>query len=109
MGGTLPLERARPVRVEVDLDLGPAWWGRRLNLQVLRPGPRLPTLAAAVEVALPSPEEPVASFEVELDPAAGNWLVLRVSDPAEPADLPAHGRWLELGRGLAYSSPFWLA
>jgi hypothetical protein len=109
MGGTLPLERARPVRVEVDLDRGPAWWGRRLNLQVLRPGPRLPTLAAAVEVALPSPEEPVVSFEVELDPAAGNWLVLRVSDPAEPADLPAHGRWLELGRGLAYSSPFWLA
>jgi hypothetical protein len=107
MGGTVPLARARPVRVEVDLDRGERWWGRRLNVQALRPGPDLPTLAAAVEVAPPRPAEPVAAFEVEVDPAAGPWLVLRVSDPAGEADPRAHGRWAELGRGLAYSSPFW--
>jgi hypothetical protein len=107
MGGTVALERPRPVRVEVDLDRGPAWRGRRLLVQVLRPGPRLPTLAEVVEVALSSPREPVASFEVAVDPADGPWLVLRVSDPAEPADPRARGRLAELGRAVAYASPFW--
>ena len=122
MGGTVPLTRAghgpQPVRVEVDLDRGPSWWGRRLNVQVLRPSStpggargraRLPTLAAAVEVALPSPEEPVVAFEADVDPAGGPWLVLRVSDPSAPADPRASGPWAELGYGLAYASPFWLA
>jgi len=104
----VPLGRARTVRVDMDLDRGAAWWGRRLNVQVLRPGERLPTLAAAVEVALPSPEQPVVSFEVDLDPADGPWLVLRVSDPSAPADPRATGPWAELGYALAYSSPFWL-
>ena len=108
MGATVPLGRARTVRVDMDLDRGAAWWGRRLNVQVLRPGERLPTLAAAVEVALPSPEQPVVSFEVDLDPADGPWLVLRVSDPSSPADPRATGPWAELGYALAYSSPFWL-
>jgi Protein of unknown function (DUF3604) len=108
MGGTVPLGQARTVRIDVDLDRGAAWWGRRLNVQVLRPGERLPTLAAAVEVALPSPEQPVVSFEVDLDPAGGPWLVLRVSDPSAPADPRARGPWAELGHALAYSSPFWL-
>jgi hypothetical protein len=112
MGGTVPLGRARTVRVDVDLDRG-APTRRRLNVQVLRPrgarpAGRLPALAAAVEVALPSPQEPVVSFEVDLDPADGPWLVLRVSDPSSPADPRATGRWAELGYALAYSNPFWL-
>jgi len=108
MGGTVPLGRARTVQVDVDLDRGATWWGRRLNVQVLRPGRRLPTLAAAVEVALPSPEEPVVSFEVDVDPADGPWLVLRVSDPSAAADPRVTGPWAELGYALAYASPFWL-
>ena len=126
MGGTVPLGQARTVRVEVDLDRGAAWWGRRVNVQVLRPGPgrrlpalaaavevalpgeHLPTLAAAVEVTLPSPQEPVVAFEVDLDPADGPWLVLRVTDPSTPADPRARGPWAELGYALAYASPFWL-
>jgi len=108
MGGTVPLERRRPIRVEVDLDRGPAWRGRPLSVQVLRPGPRLPTLAAAVEVTVPAPDRPVTSFEVEVDPAGGPWLVVRVSDPATPADPRARGPWAELGWGVAYASPFWL-
>jgi hypothetical protein len=115
MGGTVPLPRARPLRVDVDLDGGAAWRGRRLNVQVLRPAStsggapgRLPALAAAVEVPVPSPEEPVVSFQVDVDPADGPWLVLRVSDPSRPADPRARGPWAELGYGLAYASPFWL-
>jgi aminoglycoside phosphotransferase (APT) family kinase protein len=89
-------------------------------VQVLRPGPapgarlaerearRLPALAAAVEVTLPSPQQPVVSFEVDADPAGGPWLVLRVSDPAAPPDPRATGPWAELGYAIAYASPFWL-
>src|SRR4029453_2332341 len=50
--GTAVTHPGGPVRVEVDLSRGEAWEGRRLGVQVLRPGERLPTLAAAVEAAL---------------------------------------------------------
>jgi Protein of unknown function (DUF3604) len=97
-----------PARVEVDLDRGPAWQGRRLGVQVLRPGERLPALAATLEVELPGPGDPVAAVELDLDPADGDWLVVRVTDPAELADPRATGKWVGLGRAIAYTSPFWL-
>jgi hypothetical protein len=108
--GTTLAHTAGPALVQVDLDRGATWWGRRLNVQVLRPGTGrgLPTLAAALDVRLPSPDEPVIAFEVDLDPAEGDWLVLRVSDPSEPADVRAIGEYARLGRGIAYTSPFWL-
>jgi uncharacterized protein DUF3604 len=97
-----------PVRIEVDLDRGQAWWGRRHGLQVLRPGDRLPTLAATLDVPLPGPDQPVASLELDLDPADGDWVVLRVTDPDGPPDPRATGEWARLGRAVAYTSPFWL-
>jgi hypothetical protein len=106
--GTAVAHPGGPVRIEADLDRGPAFQGRALNLQVLRPGGRLPVLAAALEVTLGGPESPVAALELDLDPADGDWLVLRVTDPAEPPDPRAPGEWARLGRGIAYSSPFWL-
>ena len=107
MGATVP-HPGGPARVEVDLDRGPDWRGRRLGVQVLRSGERLPALAATLEVELPGPDDPVASLELDLDPAEGDWLVLRVTDPAEPADPRATGDWAGLGRAIAYTSPFWL-
>lgn len=107
MGGPVAHRRG-PVRVQVDLDRGEQWWGRPLNVQVLRPGRRLPNLAAALDVRLPSPDEPVIAFEVDLDPDEGDWLVLRISDPARPADPGAVGDYAPLGRGIAYTSPVWL-
>jgi hypothetical protein len=106
--GTAVAHSRGPVRIQVDLDRGQPWWGRRLNVQVLRPGPRLPALAAAIDVRLPRPDQPVIAFEVDLDPADGDWLVLRVSDPSQPADPRATGQYARLGRGIAYTSPFWL-
>jgi hypothetical protein len=94
--------------VQIDLDRGEAWWGRPLSVQVLRPGRPMPTLAATVEAPLPRPDEPVIAFEVDLDPTDGDWVVLRVSDPGEPPDTRAAGQWAQLGRGIAYTSPFWL-
>jgi hypothetical protein len=107
MGGDL-VHTGGPVLVEVDVDRGSAWWGRPMNVQVLRPGRPMPTLAAAADVRLPTPDEPVVAFEVDLDRADGDWVVLRLSDPGEPADPRAAGRYARLGRGIAYTSPFWL-
>jgi hypothetical protein len=106
--GTAVAHPGGRARIEVDLDRGEAWRGRRLNLQVLRPAERLPVLAAAVDVTLSGPEDPVCAFELDLDPADGAWVVLRVTDPAEPPDPRAPGEWARLGRGIAYASPFWL-
>jgi hypothetical protein len=97
-----------PARLEVDVDRGEAWRDRRLLLQVLRPGQRLPTLVATLEVTLGAPDGPVAALELDLDPADGDWVVVRVTDPAEPADHRAVGDWARQGRAIAYTSPFWL-
>ena len=105
MGGTVPV-RGGPARFAVDLDRA-GWTGRRLGVQVLRSGPGLPTLAAAVEVRVPGPDEPPVAFEADLG-GAGGWVVLRVTDPEAAADPPATGQWAGLGRALAYASPFWL-
>ena len=108
MGGELRLDGARPVRVELDLDRGPAWRGRPLHVQVLRPGRPLPALAATVELRMPPPGGPPAAFELRLDPAAGPWMVLRVCDPAGPPDPRARAPLADAGRAIAYASPFWL-
>jgi hypothetical protein len=107
MGTTLAHDGGRAL-VELDLDRGEPWWGRTLSVQVLRPGRPMPALAATVEVQLPRPDEPVTAFEVELDPADGDWVVLRVSDPSQAADPRATGRFADVGRGIAYTSPIWL-
>jgi hypothetical protein len=105
--GTAVAHPGGPARLEVDLDRE-AWRGRRLLLQVLRPGERLPTLAATLEVDLAGPDGPVAALELDLDPADGTWVVVRVTDPAGPADPRATGDWARQGRAIAYTSPFWL-
>ncbi len=107
MGGSLAHSRGR-ARVEVDVDRGEAWWGRPMSVQALRPGRPLPVVAATIEAPLPNPDEPVLAFELDLDPAEGSWLVLRISDPREPPDPRAPAEYARLGRAIAYTSPFWL-
>jgi hypothetical protein len=107
MGGAV-VHRRGPARIELDLDRGQRWWGRSLNVQALRPGERLPTLVAAHGVEVPGPDDPVIAFDLDLDRDDGDWLVLRVSDPTEPPDPRATADYAPLGRGIAYTSPFWL-
>lgn len=107
--GTDLVHTRGPVLVEMDIDRGATWHGRRLGVQVLRPGRPAPALAATVEVRLPAPDQPVISFDIDLDPADGPWIVLRVTDPAEPADPHSPAEYARAGRGIAYTSPWWLA
>ncbi|WNV76803.1 CehA/McbA family metallohydrolase [Geodermatophilus sp. DSM 44513] len=108
MGGAVRLPGPARVRVEVDVDRGEPWRGRPLSLQLLTSGERMPAVVAAGEFAVPGPDDPLPAVEVEVDPARTPWLVLRVSDPAEPADSRATGPWVPWGSAVAYASPWWL-
>jgi hypothetical protein len=97
-----------PVRFKLDIDRGSDWWGKTLNVQVLRPGTFMPTVAANVPVVVPTDAEPVITFTVPLNLADGNWVVLRVTDPSQPADGRADAQWAAYGNAVAYSSPWFL-
>ena len=107
MGGTV-VHRSGPLSMELDLDRGPDWYGRTLNVQVLRPGATVPTLADAQDVRVPAPGEPLISLEVPIDLDDGDWVLLRVTDPDQPADPRAPSDYAGLGRVVAYASPFFL-
>lgn len=107
MGATLA-HRAGPVTFSVDLDRGPEWVGTHLDVQVLRPGPRLPTVAHVEPVRLPAPDEPVSTFTVDLDAADGDWVLLRIADPLAPNAWPGPAGHPANNFAVAYASPFWL-
>ncbi|WP_234320382.1 CehA/McbA family metallohydrolase, partial [Streptomyces sp. SBT349] len=103
MGGTVPLA-AGDVRFAVDLDRGPEWLGKPLNIQVLRPGSEVP---AVVDV-IGTQAGRVTEFTVPLDAADGDWVVLRVSDPARANGTPGPEGHACNDWGVAYASPWWL-
>jgi hypothetical protein len=107
MGGSLR-HPGGAVRLELDLDRA-GWDGTSVNVQVLRPGTRVPSLAANLSVTVPPPDGEPVTFDLDLDPADGEWVVLRVSDPAGDPDPRATPEYAGLGRGIAYSSPVWLS
>jgi hypothetical protein len=107
MGRTLG-HRGGGVTFQLDIDRGPEWVGKPLQVQVLRPGDDAPLVAEVVDVTVPSDEEPVISLRVEIDPDEGDWVVLRVTDPALPPDPRATGDYAAVGAAVAYSSPFYL-
>lgn len=113
MGGTLS-HASGPVTFALDVDRGPEWHGKELLVQVLRSGARMPEVQQAVPVVVPNDDQPPISFTLPVDRADGDWVVLRISDPATPmpdggADGDADETWRAYGRGIAYCSPFYLA
>lgn len=111
MGGTLQ-HSSGVVRLELDVDGGPGWYGRQLSVQVLRSGTSMPTVSHVEEVRVPVSEgpdpEPVIAFEAPVDVADGDWVVLRISDPSAAPDGRANAAWAGFGNALAYTSPFYL-
>lgn len=104
MGRTLPF-RSGPVQIDLDLDVvGGA--GRRLLVQVLTTGTPLPTILDTVEVEVGA--RSTFTMNVAHDVANGRWLVVRVTDPARPADPRATGEYAGAGEAIAYASPFFL-
>lgn len=101
MGRALPVSRGRAT-FRLDLARGRDWRGRRLHVQVLRPGPEV------LEVVPFEVGAPVA-VRTRLDAADGDWVVLRVSDPEQPNATPGPAGHPCNDLAIAYSSPWWLA
>ena len=67
----------------------------------------MPTVAYGFTTTVPSASEPVIAFDLPLDVADGDWLVLRISDGvAATTDPRAPASYAPFGRAIAYASPF---
>lgn len=97
-----------PVTFRIDIDRGPGWTGKALKVSVLRSGADMPAIQQVIDVTVPAPQDPVIEFTVDIDSADGDWIVLRVTDPASAADKRARGPYASLGNAIAYASPFFL-
>jgi len=106
MGGTLR-HRDGPVAFALDI-AHPGWAGRVVQIQVLRPGSKIPEVAHVEDVTLPASGELVARLRVDIDADDGGWIVLRLADPAGHSAQPGPDDHPGSLRGLAYASPFWI-
>jgi len=103
MGSELPL-RSGTVRFRLDLARDESWVGRPLTAQVLRPGADAPSVVHVEEFRV----GPVVELGVPLDVADGDWVLLRISDPAQPNGTPGPDGHPCNDLGIAYTSPWWL-
>jgi hypothetical protein len=109
MGGRLALTGGQ-LRVELDVDRGPAWAGKRLLVQVLTAGDRMPTILDEVEMRIPQEDtgaSPLA-FKMWVSASETPWVVLRLTDPTLPPDPRAVGAFARAGEAVAYASPFFI-
>ncbi len=104
MGGTVPHRRG-PMSIELDI-AHPDWDGRSVQVQVLRPGSSVPSVAHVEDVIVADAQ--LVRFKVDIDVEDGNWVVLRVADPSRRGDRSGPDGHPGNLRGLAYASPFWL-
>ncbi|HEY2765924.1 MAG TPA: CehA/McbA family metallohydrolase [Pseudonocardiaceae bacterium] len=102
--GSVLQHRRGPVPFALDLDRGPSWAGRTLQVQVLRPDTPVPAIAEVVDVRCGE----VAHFTVPLDLDDGAWVVLRIADPAAPNGNPGPAGHPANNYGFAYTSPWFL-
>ena len=107
MGRVLDHDRG-PVQLVVDIDRGPEWVGRDVEVQVLRPDDHVPRVVHVEPARIPAPDEPLISFTVDLDLDDGDWVVLRIADPHAANDHASGTGHPGDKAVLAYASPFWL-
>jgi hypothetical protein len=107
MGGTLS-HRSGPITFALDIDRGPEWEHKPLQIQVLRTGAEVPEVVHVEDVEVPAADEPVISFSVPIDVEDGSWVVLRVADPEAANAEPGPARHPANMRAVAYASPFYL-
>lgn len=106
--GQVLKHRSGPVRFTIDIDRGKEWWNKTLNVQVLMSGDTLPRIVHAEDIRVPPGNSPCPAITANIDITDGSWVVLRVTDPEQPADGRADPTWAGYGNGIAYASPFFL-
>jgi hypothetical protein len=96
------------LRFVLDVAGGPDWAGRVLRVQVLQTGRPLPVVVAEEDVVVPAAG--LLTVTAPVDRGDGDWVVLRLTDPAASADRRARPfpHYSGSGRTLAYLSPFFL-
>jgi len=103
--GSVLRHREGSVEFILDIDGGPSWFGRPLQVQVLRPDAPMPAVAEVVEVRCGD----VTRFAVPMTSADGPWTVLRLADPDTTANTtqgpPNHPA---SNHAIAYTSPWFL-
>ena len=104
MGQTLPFRKG-DLTVAVDVHVEGAA-GRPLVVQVLTSGATVPMIVAAAATTAGASAPVRLTFNHDV--TDGRWLVVRVCDPAQPANPNATGGYVEAGRAIAYASPFFL-
>ena len=106
MGSAVP-HRDGLVRFTVDVDRGPAFVGQSLDVQVLMSGSPVPRIVHTERITIPSGGQ-LLTFEAPIDVEDGRWVVLRLTDPTQPADARAPADYGPSGGGIAYAAPFFL-
>jgi hypothetical protein len=102
MGSVVRHDRGA-LRIDLDLARDASWIGRPLTAQVLRPGTDVPTVVHVEDFRV----GPVVSFRVPVDARDGDWMLLRISDPAEANGTPGPDGHPCNDLGIAYTSPWW--
>ncbi len=102
--GSVLRHRRGPVAFVLDIDRGPSWTGRMLQVQVLRPDAPVPAVADVIEVRCGD----VARFSVPLSIDDGHWVVLRLADPDAPNATPGPAQHPANTHAIAYTSPWFL-
>ena len=103
MGSVLPVSRG-DVTFTLDLARDDSWLGRRLTVQVLRPGPEAPVVPLVQEFVVGD----LVTVTLPLDIVDGDWVLLRVADPTQTNASPGPAGHPGNDLGIAYTSPWWL-
>lgn len=103
MGGALR-HREGPLTLALDVDRGSDWLGRALEVQVLRPGDGVPTVAEVV----PLPVGDVLQLTLDVSLDDGDWMLLRIANPDEPNETPGPPGHPANNSAVAYTSPWYL-
>ena len=102
--GSVLRHRRGPVEFVLDIDRGPSWADRVLQVQVLRPATPVPEVVDVIKVSCGH----VARFTVPLDIRDGSWVVLRLADSETPNANPGPPSHPANNHAIAYTSPWFL-
>lgn len=102
--GTVMRHTRGTIGIQLDVARDASWVGRRLEVQVLRPGNGVPE----VTEVLPFRVGPVVEFKVPVRISDGDWMCLRIADPRNPNVTPGPVGHASNNEAIASTSPWWL-
>lgn len=98
------------VRLQVDVDRGPGWAGRELELQLLRPGSDdlAPEVRATVPIVCGETVDTHLHLGAPAPRGRADWVVLRLADPTGVNRTTGPQGHAANSLAVAYASPWWV-